>query len=74
MTTFERALEKICEYVELDKSAINEETTFETMKIDSLDMVEIIMGLEEEFNVNIDDASEFKTIGDVVAYIEGINS
>ncbi len=74
MTTFERALEKICEYVELDKSAINEETTFETMKIDSLDMVEIIMGLEEEFNVNIDDASEFKTIGDVVAYIERSNS
>ena len=39
---------------------------------DSLDVVEMIMGVETEFNVTVPDevAMEMKTIGDVVAFIE----
>ncbi len=39
---------------------------------DSLDTVELIMALEEEFNIEIpdEDAEKMKTVGDVVKYIE----
>lgn len=62
--------EIIAEKMDLDASTITMESSFETMQIDSLDMVEIIMDLEEEFDVSIDTAGELKTVGDLVAYIE----
>lgn len=42
------------------------------LKADSLDAVEIIMSLEDEFGVSIpdEDAENFKNIGDIVKYIE----
>lgn len=46
--------------------------TYETLEMDSLDIVECIMALEEEFNLNISDeeASKAKTIADVIEMIE----
>ena len=39
---------------------------------DELDQVEVVMGLEEEFNIEINDetAEKFKTVGDLVAHVE----
>ena len=44
----------------------------EDLGIDSLDMVELIMAIEEEFDIKIEDeeAPKFKTIGQVVSFIE----
>lgn len=44
----------------------------EDLEADSLDAVEVIMELEEEFNISIDDdaAQNIKTVGDIVRYIE----
>ncbi|WP_343344476.1 acyl carrier protein [Terrisporobacter petrolearius] len=56
-----------------DKDGLSMETSFkEDLDADSLDAVEVIMGLEEEFDIEIpdEDAENFKTIGDVVEYIE----
>ncbi len=53
-----------------------EEVTFEAKFIedlgaDSLDQVELLMALEEEFNVDIDDeANDIETVGDAIKYIE----
>ena len=40
---------------------------------DSLDTVELIMALEEEFEIEIvdEDAEKIKTVGDIIKYIEG---
>ncbi len=51
---------------------LTEETSFkEDLGADSLDLFEMVMTLEEEFNVEIpsEDLEEIKTIGDVEAYI-----
>ena len=61
-----------------DKLAVKEDTlTLQTnliddLKADSLDVVEIIMAVEDEFGVEIDDDSAiaFRTIEDVVKYID----
>ncbi len=56
--------------VAMDKLAM--ETTFEDIDADSLDIVELVMALEEEFDLEISDQEieNIKTIGDVIKYIE----
>ena len=42
------------------------------LEADSLDAVEIIMGIEDEYDIEIpdEDAERFQTIGDIVSYVE----
>ena len=54
---------------------LSAQTSFkEDLNVDSLDVVEIVMALEEFFDVEIDDEEvlKFNTIGDVVKYIESL--
>ncbi|KJF25992.1 acyl carrier protein [Clostridium aceticum] len=56
-----------------DSQAITKETSLMAdLEADSLDAVEIIMAIEDEFGVEIadDEAEGFKNIGDIVAYVE----
>ncbi len=69
--------EKVCEIIAAQLDVDTEEITMETsltkdLEADSLDAVEIIMELEEEYNIEIPDevAEEFKTVGDLVRCVE----
>lgn len=68
--TLEKIIQIIGEKMDLDVSKINENATFESLHIDSLDMVEIIMDIEEAFDISIEEASDLRTVGDLVRYIE----
>ena len=64
-----KVLEIISEQVAYEgDSPISEETTLEDLTMDSLDKVEVLMALEEEYNVNIpdEDAEKCITVKDVV--------
>ena len=67
---FEKICEIINEKMDIDVSEISKDSTFESLDIDSLDMVEIIMDLEEAFDVELEDAQDLKTISDLMAFIE----
>lgn len=71
---FEKIKNIIVEQLGLDDvDALSMETTLkEDLNADSLDAVEVIMALEDEFDIEIPDeyAENFKTIGDIVEYIE----
>ena len=56
--------------VELDDVTLS--STIESLGGDSLDTVEAVMRIEEEFGIEIpdDDAEKFKTISDIVQYVE----
>lgn len=57
----------------VDESQIVPEASFvEDLSADSLDLVELIMSLEEEFNIQIpdEDAEKIRTVGDAIAYLE----
>lgn len=59
--------------LDIDPSGITEETSImDDLGADSLDIVELMMTVEEEFDITIDDsdAQLFKTVGDVANYIE----
>lgn len=71
---FERVKEVICEQLGVeDIDSITMQTAFiDDLSADSLDIVELIMALEEEFDLEIPeaDAEKIITVGDAVEYIE----
>ena len=66
----------IAEQINKDRSAISLESSLESLGADSLDQVEIIIKLQEEFGVEIDDnsAEALRTVGQAVDYICNIIS
>ncbi len=73
MEIFERIKSIISDELNIDESKITLEANLkEDLGADSLDAVEVIMALEEEFGVTIDDetAQGFKLVSDLVEYIE----
>lgn len=69
----ERVIDKVCEHLHAEKDKIRDETNFvDDLGADSLDTVELIMDLEEEFEIQIpDDAAEkIRTVGEAVRFIE----
>ncbi len=67
-------LEKITAYManQLDISAedITSDTTFESLGIDSLDMVEMVMDLEQELGVELELEEKLATVGELVDFVE----
>ncbi|CUH95611.1 hypothetical protein P22_1685 [Propionispora sp. 2/2-37] len=73
MTTFDKVKEIVVEQLGVDEADVAMDSTFiDDLGADSLDIVELIMAFEEEFNVEIPDeiAEKIKTVKDAVGYIE----
>ncbi len=71
--------EKVCEIIASELSVSKEEIKLEThlqndLGADSLDAVELVMTIEEEFDIAIPDdvAQNLKTVGDIVNYLENL--
>ena len=70
---FEKVKEIVVEQLSVDKDKVTKEATFvDDLAADSLDIVELVMSIEEEFNVEIADseAEKIVTIADVVEYLK----
>ena len=72
MDILAKVKEIVSEQLSVDQEVINLETTFEDLEADSLDVVELIMKLEEEFDIEIpdDDAEKIRVVGSAVEYIK----
>jgi acyl carrier protein len=65
--------DKLVEQLDIDRTKITPDARFvEDLEMDSLDMVEMVIGMEKELGVSIDneEAKDLKTVGDLVKYIE----
>ncbi len=72
-TVYERVRKVVCEELGVAETEVDEGKAFqEDLGADSLDTVELVMALEEEFGISIpdDDVNNLKTVGDAVKYIE----
>lgn len=70
---FEKVKTLIVEQLDVDESSVTMETDFmKDLEADSLDAVEIILGVEEEYGIEIPDevAENFTKVGDIVKYVE----
>ena len=68
--TFEKVANILADYKSIDVASITAESTFADLKLDSLDVADLAMNLEDEFNVTIDLNPEVKTVGDLVKIID----
>ncbi len=70
---FEKVKEIIVKELNVDSAKVTPEANLkDDLGADSIDAVEVIMSLEDEFNISISDdaAQNIKTVGDLVSYIE----
>ncbi len=73
MSTFDRVKKVIVEQLDVSEEEVTPEASFvDDLGADSLDVVELVMGLEEEFDIEIpdEDAEKIVKVKDAVNYIE----
>lgn len=72
---FEELKELICQYVDVDKSAITEESRFiEDLGFNSYDFMSMVGEIEEKFDVEVEEREvvNVKTVKDAVEYIQSL--
>lgn len=70
---FEKIVKIICDEFDIDDVEITYETTLtDDLGIDSMDLVDLVMSLEDEFGLELPDEAleDMSTVGDLVKYIE----
>jgi acyl carrier protein len=72
MDVFAKVKELVLARFSLEEDDISMDTTFESVGADSLDIVELIMEIEEEFEIEIPDEEikKMSTVGDMVEYLK----
>lgn len=73
MSTFDRVKKVVVEQLDVNEDEVTQAASFvDDLGADSLDVVELVMGLEEEFDIEIpdEDAEKIATVADAVGYIE----
>jgi acyl carrier protein len=73
MALEERVTDIIVEHLNVSRDEVVPEASFvDDLGADSLDIVELVMAMEEEFDVEIpdDDAEKIQTFGDAIAYLK----
>lgn len=61
------------ENLDISPDEVNADSTFESLGVDSLDMVELICDLEEKCNIEFGEPEGLKTVGDLVSYVESLS-
>ena len=67
---FETMAKLLAERLECSASEIKMESSFKELGIDSLDTVDLLMGLEDELNISVELDEKVETVGDLVRFIE----
>ena len=68
--TFEKVAKILADYKDVDVSTVKLDSSFTDLGLDSLDTVEIVMNLEDEFGVEIEMNESLKTVKDLVELID----
>lgn len=67
---FERIQSYLAAQLDISPDEIERDTTFESLGIDSLDTVEMVMDLEEQLGVDLELEEKLATVGELVDFVE----
>jgi acyl carrier protein len=74
MATIDTVREILKENLDIDPETVTEDSTFESLNIDSLDMVELICDLEERCDIDFGEPDGIETVGQLVEYVDGLKN
>lgn len=72
MATIDILKEILQENLNIEPEAVNEDSTFDSLNVDSLDMVELVCELEDRLDIDFGDPEGLSTVADLVAYIDSL--
>lgn len=72
MATIDTIRNILNENLDIEPETIQPETTFESLDIDSLDMTELVCSVEEDFDIEMDNLEDIKTVDDLVTRIDSL--
>ena len=74
MDTFEKCCSIIAESTDVKADCISPETTLDELGLDSIDMVDLIMEIEEAFQISVPDEEfeNIKNVSDIVSFIDNM--
>ena len=72
MATIDTVKEVLEENLDINPESVNDDSTFDSLGIDSLDMVELICDLEEKCDVDFGEPEGLKTVGELVESIDSL--
>ena len=70
MATIDTVRTILHDNLDIDPETVTEESTFESLGIDSLDMVELIVDLEDEMGIEFGEPEGLTNVGELIAYID----
>lgn len=72
MDTLDTIKDILKENLDVDPASVDEASTFESLGIDSLDMVELICELEDRLGIDFGEPEGLETMADLVEYVDGL--
>lgn len=72
MATLDTIKDILQENLDIAPENVDEDSTFESLGVDSLDMVELICELEERLDVDFGEPEDLETMSDLVEYVDNL--
>lgn len=72
MATIDTIKKLLEENLDVDPSTVTEDSTLESLDLDSLDMVELISDLEEKEGIDFGEPEGITTVGDIVKHVDAL--
>lgn len=72
MATMDTIKDILHDNLDIDPTTVDADSTFDSLEIDSLDMVELICDLEERCDIDLGEPEGLNTVGDLVSYIDNL--
>lgn len=72
MATLETIQNILNENLDIEPEKVTVDSTFDSLDIDSLDMVELICALEDELDIEFGEPEGLETVGDLIKYVESL--
>lgn len=72
MATIDTVKKLLEENLSIDPETVTEESTLESLDLDSLDMVELISDLEDEEGIDFGEPEGIETVGDIVKHVDSL--
>lgn len=72
MATIDTIKELLQENLNIEPDQVSDDSTFDSLGIDSLDMVELICELEDRLDIDFGEPDGLETVADLVAYVDSL--